>query len=319
MANVRLHTSELANLFQEDGINFITRSSFESRWTPCLNSVKNCNIKTLTILRSENQSNEAKNTYKLLDEKTLKLASLVSLPKSKPEETYRTIRATLENNLCFDNSELNAIDISSFKREELFIIILILKDLFEKHPSMKCRFLYNEVDSMNEDWLSRNTSKIRTILGYSGDPKQSKRTCVISMIGHEINRAKDIIDAYDPSKLMIGRGMNTESINTNLCKRNEVFYKELSSYYGDECSKFEFSLLDPIKVKNLLIELCSDEDYNYVISPLNNKISCIGASLFALENQDIQVCYSQMLEYNRPSYSKPSEYAHIIDMEEYFK
>ncbi len=314
----RLHISKLADEYQSDRINFITRSSFEIRWTVCPNALRDCDFSHILIFQSEAKSDEARRSCDEICNKSFDMVVTIDLIKSNAEKTYKSLRNNLDT--CFTNNqgELNLIDISCFKREELLMVLSILRDLNEQFPDVKCRLLYSEVDNMAEDWLSRNTCEVRTVLGYSGDPMQSKRTCVIAMVGHEFNRAKDIIDVYDPSKLMIGRGLEGESINRELYERNITFYKELKAYYGQGCSEFEFSLLDPFKVKALLSNLCSDDQYNYVIVPLNNKISCLGAGLFALENSDVQICYSEMLEYNKVPYSTPGEYIHILNVNDFW-
>ncbi|WP_445354495.1 hypothetical protein ACJJI5_15005 [Microbulbifer sp. EKSA008] len=317
MTNQKLPLSKLNECFQNKKINLVARSSFEARWALSLGELKN--LESITILESDNISQEALETYSLIDEFFFEKSKKMKLSKSDPQKTYRQIKTSFENTFVFDSTYLNVVDISSFRREELFMALLLLKELFEANASFDCRLIYVEADNMDEDWLSRNTAEIRTVLGYSGDPMQSKKTCVISMVGHELNRVKDIIDVYDPSKLMIGRGMQSESINTVLSRRNEIFYRELSSYYGNQCSKFEFSLLDPVKVRDQLSELCKDDGYNYVIAPFNNKISCIGVSLFALENPGVQVCYSVMSEYNRSTYSTPGNHVHILDLNVFWK
>lgn len=314
----RTHLSNLPQKLESNRISFIARSSFESRWVTSLSAINPENISTLTIITPQIQSTNKSNLLEHALPDLANKAKLFSIDKSNPEQTFRIVKEAFDYAVKNTESDTLVVDITTFRREELFNLFYIMHETFHSLNHKNIFLIYTEAENMAHDWLSRNTKEIRTILGFSGDPKQSKKTCVITMLGHELVRAKTIIDTYDPSKLMIGRGMESESINSVLCKRNEDFYKEISSYYGDHCSKFEFSLIDPLKVKHKLKELCADTELNYVIVPLNNKISCLGACLYALENQDIQICYSEMGEYNRANYSTPGDHVHIIDAKKMF-
>ncbi|MDH5692902.1 MAG: hypothetical protein OEZ47_07355 [Gammaproteobacteria bacterium] len=316
MMTTVLSTSRLLDRYRSRRISILTRSSFEERWVKCINSLSSLNISTFTVFCSEVKSLETLKTFEDLDHRLLAIMSEITLPAGGNAEAYGIIRGAVERAFEVGVDGTVLIDVSSFKRDELLIVLSILGEIHPSYRKINCELLYLEASEMSDDWLSRNTLNVRTVLGYSGDPRQSKKTCVVVMVGHELIRAKDIIDAYEPSKVMIGKGIKAESINPELYSRNEQFYRELKSYYGSSCEEFEFSLLDPIKVKNTLKSLCGNSQYNYVVAPLNNKISCIGAGLFALENQDIQIGYSDVLEYNRKSYSVPGSNVHILSVNE---
>ena len=317
MASV-ISTDKIHETYSGVSVDIITRASFEDRWVKCLNSLGATDISSITIFSSPIISQETSDNLERINHDLSPLKHEIKFKNKDPDEIFNTFEKVLFEYFSENSGNTILIDISSFRREELFMILFLLKIYNNEFPNVICNLIYMEVDRMSDEWLSRNTQKIRSVLGYSGDPQQSKRTCLVVMVGHELNRAKDIIDAYDPSRLLIGKGLEEESINEELHKKNNSFYSALNAYYGEECSSFEFSLLDPIKVRDLLRGLCSDEKYNYVIAPLNNKISCIGVGLFALEEPDIQVCYSYMLDYNKPNYSSSGNNIHVMNIHDFW-
>jgi hypothetical protein len=46
---------------------------------------------------------------------------------------------------------------------------------------------------------------------------------------------------------------------------------------------------------------------------MNTKISTIGSALAALEEEAIQLCYAQPLQYNYKSYSTPGNTCYLLD------
>ena len=61
------------------------------------------------------------------------------------------------------------------------------------------------------------------------------------------------------------------------------------------------------------------EEYNIVLSPLNNKVSTIAVAFVALKNENIQVCYASANQYNINEYSTPCDYFLIFEMSQFLK
>ena len=96
---------------------------------------------------------------------------------------------------------------------------------------------------------------------------------------------------------------------------HEEILNLVQSMQGISCEiyEFEFSCIDPLLAKKQLLEHVSQyTEFNVVVCPLNTKLSTVGAALAAIENQKIQLCYSQPLEYNVDGYATPGEDATII-------
>lgn len=85
----------------------------------------------------------------------------------------------------------------------------------------------------------------------------------------------------------------------------------------DSVQRFNFSCVDPIQTMNDILEVVNkNPNYNTVICPLNTKPSTIGVALAATKCENIQVIYTQPMEYNIEGYSKPGETCTLFDFEQ---
>ena len=205
------------------------------------------------------------------------------------------------------------VDISTFTREALLILLGTLYKLKDEFSQL--RLVYTAAKSMDSDWLSRGISDYRSVLGYSGEFSLQKPLHLVLLTGFELDRAIATIEEYEPSIISIGVGDQNESINPKLYDRNVKYFKDLVNIYGGRVRTFTFSLIDPFKCKDsILSHISSCEPGNVVIAPLSNKLSTIGAGLLGLSNTDVQICYTQPLEYNHENYSIPDSKVYLVDV-----
>jgi len=203
--------------------------------------------------------------------------------------------------------ELNlVVDISTFTRESLIIMVGML---YQNRKNIShLYFVYSCASTMSKEWLSRGFRGLRSVLGYPGERSSLKPLHVIIMTGFELERAKHIIDEYEPEVISIGIGDRNESIKPEFYERNERFVEELINHYELGVNRFSFSLVDPYKTANELEKHINKfKDYNTVLAPLNNKVSTVGAAFYALKHNEVQVCYLPAEEYNTKSYSSPGD------------
>jgi hypothetical protein len=204
------------------------------------------------------------------------------------------------------------VDITTFHREGLLILLRILYELRLKFDDVY--FVYNPASHLGS-WLSAGVTNIRAVNGYAGEMKPSRQTHTVVLLGFEIERARTLIETYEPQLISIGISKLGKSENPHFFKRNMEFVDQLTSYYGNQVSKFSISLDDPIRTRNDISKhIQKHEDYNTVLIPLNNKISTLGAGLLALANPSIQIAYAQATSYNLEDFSKPSQDCHVFEL-----
>jgi hypothetical protein len=220
-----------------------------------------------------------------------------------------------------------AIDITSLSHELLVIILGILNEL----NGIECTTLvyvgakaYSTNTPSNAMWLSRGVKEVRSILGFPGTMLPSKKLHLIILTGFEVERASEVISRYEPASISIGLGAKTQSISETHHSKNKEFFDGIAKFvasqdYGtNEVSSFSFSCVSPHQTKSQLIahieELGGFSNRNYVICPLNTKLSTVGVALAALDYPELQICYAEPDEYNSSGYATPDSVATIVKL-----
>ena len=107
-----------------------------------------------------------------------------------------------------------------------------------------------------------------------------------------------------------------ESHSEELSKINKANFDRLVSLVG-ECNIFEFSCRYLQQTHDSLKEIieANKEDYNIIISPMNNKLSTLAVANVAFEYPDVQVCYASTNQYNTEAYSSPADKVILFDFD----
>ncbi|MGQ1305788.1 hypothetical protein [Acinetobacter baumannii] len=207
---------------------------------------------------------------------------------------------------CFSDLERKSnvvVDISTFTRESILIILKYLSLNSDKFSEI---YFFYRCANVSSD-LSSIVRQIRSVLGYMGELEEYKPLHLVLLSGFEISRAKEIIDTIEPDYISIGFGDKDKSISTGLFEINKDFTEKIISYYRNEevLNIFNHSLIDIYEVKKTILNLVDkNPSHNFVVVPLSNKLSTVGAGLAALENSKIQLCYSEVENYNIDNYSQ---------------
>lgn len=294
----------------------ICSASFEERCLAVASSICKDTIDVAVVCRynayaqlSENNNNKLLNT---LDNK----AFAVSLDKDLPLSIYDT----LHDIILEKRPKSVLLDISTFTRETILIALLLFKqDTFKDIDVTLCyvpadRYSISNNDAVGEIWLSKGVNEIRTVLGYAGSFTSLKKTMLIVLVGFEKERAEILINRFEADKLYLGYVPPQESHNKVLSEINIANFTRLVSIVG-ECDTFEFSCRYLDRTYGALkgiIELNKDE-YNIIISPMNNKLSTLAVANVAFEYPDVQVCYASTNQYNTEAYSSAADKVILFD------
>ncbi|EGY5283495.1 hypothetical protein QE497_002728 [Acinetobacter baumannii] len=209
-------------------------------------------------------------------------------------------------------------DITSLSHEILVVLVGLLNEL---NLLKNTTFLYTQARQYGS-WLSRGVNEIRSILGFSGLMYPSKKLHLIVLLGFELERAERVINSYEPAKITLGIGRKDHSISNDIFDINNSTKKKIENLIfssgldiGD-VDHLDFSCLDPYLVKNQLLSyvesLSNKDEYNFIVAPLNNKISTLGVAFAGLDNQDLQICYAEAEEYNYDNYVETNDFVSIL-------
>jgi hypothetical protein len=239
----------------------------------------------------------------------------VELEIGKPMATARTLAVTMHEAIRRDGLDQTLIDVTSFRREELLMLLAVLRNS-DLRPDCRCMLAYVASESMGEN-LSEDVTELRSVIGYAGDIRPALKTRLVLMMGFETHRARSIIEGYEPDEVLIGVGRQADSINPELHRRNLEFSEEVKRMSANVVGNFEFSARDPLQVvRELSLAIGDTVDANIIIAPLNTKLSTLGAGLYALEHPEIQVCYAPVRRYIEANYSKSAQQLFLVPISE---
>lgn len=302
---------------------FISSSGFETRSKSFALALEPNTIAQGFILHIDENYLASYENLKELEDKIPHIKTLQH-PKNNPLETYDIILNELSNfyDENLGKASLNIIiDVTTFTRE---ILLILFKAINREQYISKShiRLVYTPAENYPCDWLTKGVRYIRSIFGYSGMILPSKKLMLVILNGFENERTEEIINSFEPNAILLGKPSCEDSINDKLNARgNEKFEYVKQRHISIIQEEFEFSCIEVDKTVTVLEKLVKkyEEDYNIILSPLNNKISTIAVALVALKNENIQVCYASANQYNINEYSIPSDYFLIFDMNEFLK
>lgn len=294
----------------------ICSASFENRCLAVASSINQNVIDAAIVCRYKGHAMLTEgNNSKLIDLLKNKVTS-ISLDKDSPLSIYDTLYdVVLER-----HPKSILLDISTFTRETILITLMLLKqDAFKDIDVTLCyvpadRYSASKEEINNEIWLSKGVSEIRTILGYAGSYSSLKKSLLIVLVGFEKERAEILINSFEAEKLYLGCVPPQESHSDELSAINKENFTRLVNLVG-ECHTFEFScryLQQTHEVLKGIIEE-NKNDYNIIISPMNNKLSILAVANVAFEYPEVQVCYASTNQYNTEAYSFPANKVILFD------
>lgn len=303
---------------------FICSSGFEIRSTNLALSLDNEKVKIPILFHLDETYNLSLKNLLLIKEK-FETLDVVVYPKNNPLGTFDIFYFTLKDiKDKISKPKINVvIDVSTFTREVLLILIKVIS--LEIFSVFDTKIVYTPNESYCNDgntlWLTKGVREIRSILGFSGLHSPSKKLLLIILNGFEEERTEQIIQSFEPNKLIIGKPSEIGSVNPELnliaCTKFEELKIKNNNIIFQE---FEFSCTD-IKVTedvlNRIIE--KNDEFNIVISPLNNKISTISVALVGLKREDVQICYASANQYNIDANAKSSDYFLVFNLNELLK
>jgi hypothetical protein len=207
------------------------------------------------------------------------------------------------------------LDITTFTHELLLILLKIIHTYKDSFSHIYC--LYTGADSYGglyvpneQKWLSKGCKDVRNVLGYPGILRPSAKTSLIILAGFELERATRIIDLLEPDRIIIGNGIDptNDAVSETMTFFRNKFNEWVKEYRSRICERFDFSCKDILSTEAALENIINkNPNENYILIPLNTKLSTIATALVALKNQRIQVCYSIPEIYNIDEYSTPGE------------
>lgn len=292
---------------------FISAVSFEDRCFTFIENVDHSKIKDIWFTYNENEREFYESNLHKAEQ-----YSNAQFIKFSTDDPLITGVALLEKFQKLEKLSTLLIDISTFTHEGLLILFKFVLLFQEKFDKIFLTYVGAKAYSLNEEgekkWLSKGTKTIRSILGYPGILNPSQKNHLIILFGFELERTAKLIEAFEFNRVSIGVGPQNDSISEDHYSINRKRHIDLLTQY-EMAETFEFSLTDSFETaKQIKAQIEKYPDHNVVITPLNNKISTIGAALVAFENRKVQISYVRAHEYNYKAYSEPADDCYFYEV-----
>ncbi|WP_417364275.1 hypothetical protein [Galbibacter sp.] len=319
---MKTHLNKLNESLPDHIDLFLCNSSFEDRSLVLLSSIDSSKIKYAIICTNTDQSDIVGQNALSIQNKLKCDSEFANFDTNNPLSIADELLKRLSR---FDNKMEIVVDITTFTHEALLILLKIFQ-ISKSYLKNNIHLIYNSaksychtVENIDDIWLSKGLRDKRTILGYPGRFKPYNPLHFIMLVGFENERAKHLIESYEPSVLSLGIADKKESVAPDIHEINLSRYKNLKILYKD-VYEFTFSCINPLATYNILNEyIARYKNYNVVISPMNNKVSTLGCGLFALSNPQVQLISSRANLYNTESYSKASKYFYKFNLRDLMK
>lgn len=315
-----VHISELAP-YIPDNCTLICCASFEDR---CLCVPKAVAGKISDVVIYRNSSIEILQSIANRDiiKNYFPAAQLCDVPFESPEIVSDSMAKTVER-LSISRKNI-VIDTTTFTHETLLILLRIIHLFSISFDNVLCLYTgageYSPGVSPENTWLSKGCKDVRNVIGFPGIIKPKEKTNLIILAGFELERATKLIELIEPDYLILGNGI--EPVNEGIYDAMAFFRSKFgawkSGYKNVVKEDFDFSCKS---IETTVITLASiiskAPQENYILVPLNTKLSTISASIVALENRAIQLCYAVPEIYNCENYSVPGEKITIVNLKEF--
>lgn len=295
--------------------------SFEPR---CLCIPLNIALKASRVVMFRNKELQGDSILRNVEVITMQYPSsrILDVSFKKPTELANSMAKVVEElSKSYDNL---MIDVTTFTHESLVMLLRIVHLFHSGFKSILCVYVgadqYSPGMKAEDTWLSKGCKDVRNIIGFPGLLRPIEKTSLVILAGFEMERATRLIELIEPDRLILGNGI--DPINKNHSEKMAYFQRKFHlwqlEFKNIEHNCFDFSCKDIEQtiqqIKNIISQRPND---NYILVPLNTKLSTIAATLVGLENRRIQLCYAIPEIYNVNNYAMPGDNVTVVDLYEF--
>ena len=158
-----------------------------------------------------------------------------------------------------------------------------------------------------DGWLSKGVKRLIRVPGFNGHQNPSKKSLLVVIVGHEIERMQITIKNIEPQKIvLVGQGVQQHGDATpQLPKR--IADKLGADYAGivDISGSIEIGSRAYRETQSSIQNIFArySDEYNMTVAGNGTKLQSLGALLACQENRAIAAVYAEPQIYNASDYS----------------
>lgn len=287
---------------EKEGL-FITSASYEER-SRAVPSAFTSDYKCKNALIFYNEEfigrGKTKSNLNFINKKLISIAERVDvIPTTlgSPTDIIRSIHERLNEDLIKFIGQTVTIDISTFPRSEILLLLRYITMLNTDGP---IRVLYTRPSSYGK-WLSKGCKAIYTVPSFGGTQIPGRKKLLIVLSGYEEERILNLIHEHEPSKIIY--------VINNPPTKNDFLMLNLSAIQNicktEDIEKIDASGADPFVFCEQMHEVLNNykREYNIFISPMGTKIQTVGLFLLFKKHPWFQITMASPNDYNVTGYS----------------
>lgn len=197
-----------------------------------------------------------------------------------------------------------AVDISTFPRQELLVLLRILDNL-PWSPSI--RLFYAEPAKYGTEepsgWLTRGVRSVRSVPGFGGTQPPGKKKLLMMFMGHESERAAVTWKRHQPSLtiLVIPFPSYRQELDGVVERTQELLLPGVVD--GQACLRVPARGVEESEQAVLKIWKQYHDSHYLMVAPLGTKLQTLGVYRASQIKSDIQITYAIPSVYNFKAYS----------------
>jgi len=286
---------------------FISCASFEER---CLGVPKQLSVDyrfNSGFIFAYDDPNEEREKHLQKMVQTLKTKGslqIIRTTEDEPHPALGELAAELKKLRLSTNNSIVTIDITTFTKRHLLLLLRIIDDLGFWDIS---RVYYTEPKDYVTDLylpMSIGVRAISPITGFIGHGPLSKPTLLVIILGYEGDRAKAVFENLDPNDVLLV--VPKPSYRPEWEGRTELMNGQLIKIVGHDRIRYIHSQ-DSLMIARQLEEILGDypfDEWRCSIVPLGTKPQALGTYVFWRKNRgNFSIIYAQPLKHNERFFS----------------
>ena len=185
------------------------------------------------------------------------------------------------------------LDISTMSRNLIWALLFFVKEIVTGVD-----VIYHQPNKYSNEWLSRDAELPRLLFKHSGIVSIEKQTLLVIVTGFDIERTKQLVYFYNPSKVVLliqkqnrldDENRNTFELHSEECRKIGLKAEvETIDCYDED---WGYDVIEKVVSENL-------SSYNIIISSLGPKLSAVSVYRAYLKHPEVALTYIPCKEYN---------------------
>lgn len=219
--------------------------------------------------------------------------TLIDIDPGNHVSSWRTIQNTLST---IQPKNKIILDMTTMPRQIIWACLHFLE-----HAKVNVQCIYYRPKTYGK-WLSGDNGKPKLLFRHSGIAYPDRQTCLLLFTGFDIERTNQIVEAFEPAKVILIAPSGDQLNNTERCVSSVVSRAEMLSTSLDAYSEIT-------ELRDNLVKLIANDthEYNVIATTMGPRSSAVALYLLNKSMPEVGLSYASSHLYNE-DYSTGIDY-----------